>query len=110
MYLPPGEWIDYQSGDSYAGARWHEITAGEIPIILLVRSGAAIPHVAVAQHTGEIDWSNVELRVFGDEGSASALIALPEEDVHPLTLQRDGSTYRLGDNPLGGRVNFRITN
>ena len=110
VYLPPGEWIDYQSGDSYAGARWHEITAGEIPIILLVRSGAAIPHVAVAQHTGEIDWSNVELRVFGDEGSASALIALPEEDVHPLTLQRDGSTYRLGDNPLGGRVNFRITN
>ena len=30
VYLPPGNWIDYQSGQSYAGG-WHKIEAGKIP-------------------------------------------------------------------------------
>ena len=31
VYLPPGAWIDYQTGKIYEGGRWHEIAAGEIP-------------------------------------------------------------------------------
>jgi alpha-D-xyloside xylohydrolase len=55
VYLPPGEWIDYQSGQSYEGGKWHDIAAGEIPIVLLVRSGAVVPHLAVSQSTDQID-------------------------------------------------------
>ncbi len=37
VYLPPGAWIDYQTGKTYDGARWHEVPVGEIPIILPVK-------------------------------------------------------------------------
>ena len=49
VYLPPGLWTDYQTGETYAGERWHSIRAGEIPAVLLVRSGAAIPHARLAR-------------------------------------------------------------
>ena len=38
VYLPPGKWIDYQSGRVYA-AGWSQIQAGEIPAVILVRDG-----------------------------------------------------------------------
>ncbi len=110
VYLPPGTWIDYQTGRSYEGAQWHEITAGEIPIVLLVRSGAVIPEVAVAQSTSEIDWSNVELRVFGEPGgTATGLFALPEGQVQTLQLQRRGGSYRLANDPSSGKIKWNVT-
>src|SRR5205085_75467 len=30
VYLPPGSWIDYQTGRVYSGAVWHDIPAGPI--------------------------------------------------------------------------------
>ncbi len=78
VYLPPGEWIDYQTGRAYAGERWHRIEAGEIPVVLLVKNHTAVPHVKVAQSTDDIDWKNVELRVFStDNAAASGRFALP---------------------------------
>src|SRR3712207_9289891 len=59
VYLPPGPWTDYQSGETYAGGRWHSIRAGEVPAILLVRDGAAIPHIELAQSTEWIDRKSV---------------------------------------------------
>ena len=43
------------------------IAAGEIPVVLLVRGGASIPHAPVAQSTAEMDLDKVERRVFGEE-------------------------------------------
>src|SRR5688572_25244014 len=71
VYVPPGTWIDYQSGRSYEGARYHEIAAGTIPIVLLVKNHTVLPHVAVAQNTAAIDWRNVELKVFATDAAAS---------------------------------------
>lgn len=51
VYLPPGVWIDYQTHKEYEGTRWHRLHAGEIPILLLVRAGAVIPHAPLAQST-----------------------------------------------------------
>ena len=62
-YLPKGKWIDYQSGKVYEGG-YQEIQAGKIPAIILVRDGSLIPHVPVAQHTGDIDWNKVEWKAF----------------------------------------------
>src|SRR4029079_11554601 len=47
VYLPPGMWIDYQTGRPYEGARWHSITAGPVPIVLLVKNHTVLPHIAV---------------------------------------------------------------
>ena len=61
VYLPTGEWIDYQTGRSYSGGGWHTIEAGPIPVVLLVRAGVALPHAPLVQHTGELDWTQQEL-------------------------------------------------
>ena len=66
-YLPPGVWIDYQSEKEYEGGRYHAIAPGKIPVVLLVRGGASIPHVPVAQSTAEMDLEKAERRVYGEE-------------------------------------------
>jgi alpha-D-xyloside xylohydrolase len=111
VYLPPGDWIDYQTGKSYAGARWRQITAGQIPVVLLVKDRTVIPHVRVAQSTAGIDWKNVELRVFSADGSADAsgLFALPDGDVQSLNLKGSATGYKLQGDPLRGRVKWQVT-
>jgi alpha-D-xyloside xylohydrolase len=105
VYLPPGTWTDYQSGRTYAGARWHDITAGQIPIVLLVRDHAAIPHVAVAQHTGAIDWSHVTLRTFSSDGAAATgAFWMPGDSVRTVRVQGG----RVVGDPLAGRVTWRV--
>ena len=32
VYLPPGTWIDYQTGLVYSGERFHRIEAGDVPL------------------------------------------------------------------------------
>jgi alpha-D-xyloside xylohydrolase len=68
VYLPPGRWIDYQTAQEYGGGQWHEIEAGPVPIIVLVKDGSVVPHAAVAQSTNDVDWSDLELRVYGGTG------------------------------------------
>jgi alpha-D-xyloside xylohydrolase len=88
VYLPPGLWIDYQSGETYEGSGWHHITAGEVPIVVLVRDGAAIPHVELAQSTSHIEWQEIELVVFGSEAySFEGSFCLPEEGATRLAPQ-----------------------
>jgi alpha-D-xyloside xylohydrolase len=110
VYLPPGDWIDYQSGKVYAGGRWHEITAGQIPVVLLVKNHAVVPHVRPAQSTSDIDWKNVELRVFStDDAAANGLFALPDGGVQALNLGASAGTYALQTDPLRGRVKWQVT-
>ena len=35
-----------------------------MPVVMLVRDGAAIPRAGPTQSTGEIDWHSLELKVF----------------------------------------------
>ena len=64
VYLPPGAGSIIRAGKVYEGAQWHEIAAGQIPVVLLVKNHSVLPHIKVAQSTKEMDWNNVELRVF----------------------------------------------
>lgn len=111
VYLPPGTWIDYQSGEVYEGAQWHELTAGDIPVILLVKNYTALPHIDLAQSTADMDWSDIELRVYSTgDGTASTRFALPEDELHSLTLQADDQgDYALRSDPLGDEVTWTIT-
>lgn len=106
VYLPPGTWIDYQTGRSYEGSRWHEITAGPIPIVLLVKNHTVLPELAVAQSTSAMNWNDVQLRVFStDGGTAEGSFVLPGGVVQSLRVE--GS--RLVSDPFGGSVKWRIT-
>jgi len=110
VYLPPGSWVDYQGGRTCEGDRWHHISAGELPVIMLVREGATIPRVELAQSTDRIDWSEVELAVFGGGApTAEGLVCLPGDgELHRLRLERDGEGFALEGDPLRGRVAFRV--
>jgi alpha-D-xyloside xylohydrolase len=106
VYLPPGTWIDYQTGKAYPGARFHEISAGTIPIVLLVKDHTVLPHVAVAQNTAAIDWKNVELKVYStDGGVAEGTFIQPGGAVQ--TLRVNGSA--LVSDPSAGKVTWRVT-
>ena len=108
VYLPPGNWIDYQTGRAFT-AGWHTIEAGPIPVVMLVREGAAIPHIAVAQSTAFMDWSKLDIEVFGvNAAKASGLVALPDGELMPLSLNRRGTNFTLAADPLAGKVTWTI--
>jgi alpha-D-xyloside xylohydrolase len=110
VYLPPGLWSDYQGGEAYEGARWHHVHAGEVPVVMLVRDGAAIPHARLAQSTDRIEWGEIELRVFGAGDTAEGCFCNPEGGgLHVLRLVRGDDGFDLREDPLDGRVNWRIS-
>lgn len=61
VYLPAGqEWVNYQSGKTYASG-WHTLTPeGELDCIIMVRKGAEIPTVKPALSTSRIDKSTLK--------------------------------------------------
>ncbi|MBO0798377.1 MAG: DUF4968 domain-containing protein [Blastocatellia bacterium] len=109
VYLPPGWWIDYQTGKVYSGAQWHRIAPGRIPIVLLVKDHTVIPHVQIAQSTAEINWKEIDLRVFStDRAAVSGLFVLPGESPQTLKLESSPQGFALKDDPLRGRVKWQI--
>ncbi len=111
MYLPEGQWTDYQTGDTYDGGKWYHITAGEIPCIILVRSGSIIPHIGLAQSTEEMDWSTIELLVFpSSDQTAQGVVCIPGDDTpHQLEVEQTAAQYRLKSDPCNGKVSWTIT-
>ena len=109
VYLPPGTWIDYQTGKSHEGG-WQHIDAGEIPEVILVRDGTVIPEIKLAQSTMQMDWSKIELVVFAkDVTTAEGSIFLPGgKELHELTLTKNGGAFRLVSDPLAGKVSWNI--
>ena len=110
VYLPPGMWIDYQSGRVYEGTKWHEIAVGKIPVVLLVRNHSVLPHIKVAQSTKDMDWNNVELRVFStDNAPVTGLFTRPDSTLQPLSLAARGRTFALLEDPQAGKVKWNVT-
>jgi len=105
VYLPKGEWIDYQTNNKYSGG-WHSIEVGEIPIIMLVRSGSIIPCIELAQSTAFMDWSKIRLKVFANaKNEASGLLFLPNSNEIKVLSVKDS---KLIENPYGKNVKFEI--
>ncbi len=109
VYLPPGKWIDYQSGKVYVTG-WNNIEAGDIQGVILVRDGVAIPHIKLAQSTASMDWSNLEMVVYSvDNKTVRSLVCLPSDlKLHKLTLTQQGDQFRLTSDPLSGKVTWTI--
>lgn len=110
VYLPSGKWIDYQTGKVYEGG-WHRIKAGDIPIVVLVRDGTVIPHIALAQSTKDMDWSKLDLKVYSTTGKAEGKVYLPEgEALKTVKVQQQNNTYALENDPYNGKVKWYIEN
>ena len=109
VYLPHGKWIDYQTGKVYEKG-WHYIETGEIPVVALVRDGAVIPHIKLAQSTKNMDWSNLELKVYAaDAKKAKGYVCLPsDQKLVEVNLSGKGNSFKLDSNPLEGKVKFKV--
>jgi alpha-D-xyloside xylohydrolase len=110
VYLPPGQWIDYQTGTVYSGG-WHAIAAGEIPVVMLVRNGAAIPQIQLAQSTMQMDWARLELVVFSAANDgAEGWVCLPADNVlrRVEVAVKDASVALVGS-PLAGKAELRVS-
>lgn len=109
VYLPKGKWLDYQTGKKYE-AGWHEIAAGEIEVIMMVREDAVLPHAKVAQSTNDIDWKNIELVSFGaGSGTLAVKVCLPSDNlVKEVLLTRKGKKLVVSEDPFVGEVNWVV--
>lgn len=109
VYLPPGSWIDYQTGAIYQGG-WREIEAADLPVVVLVRNGSVIPHIGLAQSTSQMDWSKLELTVFAENpAEASGLVALPDSsEPVKFAMTVDGGAWKPAGNPLNGKVSWQV--
>ena len=108
VYLPPGQWTDYQSGKTYSGG-WHHMEGGSIPIVALVREGSVIPHIALAQSTEFMDWSKIDLKVYPDKnGVADGLLVLPGEELKKIVVEEKNGKKSVKNNPYGKKVKLRV--
>jgi len=101
VYLPPGAWVDDETGRIWTGPGWHDLAAGGLPVILLIRGGALIPRVAPAPSTDAIDWRTLAWTAYGD-GAAEGLVCLPD-DLRLRRVRIDGDGTARGDPPPRGR-------
>jgi alpha-D-xyloside xylohydrolase len=109
VYLPPGQWIDYQTKKVYNGG-WHKIKQGDLPIVVLVKNGAVIPHIALAQSTQDMDWSKLTLKVYATDATTTATgkVYLPgSEAVQTVTTAKKGSSFEVGVTPLTSKTTFK---
>jgi len=66
--------------------------------------------MALAQSTSRMDWSKLELVVFGGAArEARGLVGLPgESSLHSLVLGRRGNSFSLLKDPLAGKVKWTV--
>jgi len=109
VYLPPGTWIDYQTGKDYSGG-WQNITTDEIPEVILVRDGTVLPHIALAQSTARMNWAKIELMVYAkDATAAKGSIFLPgDSELHELMVTNQDGAFKLLNDPFAGKVSWEI--
>ncbi|HEX3009464.1 MAG TPA: alpha-xylosidase [Bacteroidales bacterium] len=108
VYLPGGKWIDYQTRQVY-DAGWHRIKAGKMPVVMLVRDGAVIPHIKLAQTTMEMDWSCIDLVNYSTGQKASGFVCLPTDNkLETVTLSKKGSSFALDKDPTNGKVKYKV--
>jgi alpha-D-xyloside xylohydrolase len=108
VYLPKGKWIDYLTNEVYEGAQWLAIKATELPGIVLVKHGAVIPHIALAQSTELMDWENIELVVF-DEGNKNqtTFFYFPNEKAIEVQLNFERKKWKV-NSPVKSKIKFSV--
>ena len=108
VYLPPGTWIDYQSGKNYSGG-WQKIGSRKNSGNNFWSRRNGSPKHRARAITMEMDWSKIELVAYAKNVSAvKGLVYLPDDsELHELTLDKRGGNFKLVNDPLAGKVAYR---
>jgi alpha-D-xyloside xylohydrolase len=106
IYLPPGEWIDMQSGKSYQGPGWQKLSCGEIRAIILGRGGRVLPMLQSALHTGAQDWTKVELLLLGKGAEFKGGFCPPDQAVTKEFTVASSGQPKLDQDPSSGKITW----
>lgn len=108
VYLPKGKWINYQTNEVYEGGQWIDIKAGELPGIVLVKTGSVIPHIALVQSTESMDWTKVELIIFDDENNDNECYFYhPERTIIEIKIGFREGKWQI-KSPVNSTLNFTV--
>ena len=113
VWLPPGTWYRFDTGEALVGPRWVRISADLATILLFARAGAIVPTARPALHLADVphDWLDIRVfpggdgafRLYEDDGLSEAYLR-GEYEWTAFTCTADGSGRRvLRIEPVEGR-------
>ena len=82
IVLPPGRWIDFHTGQTYAGGRTAGVAAPLAHTPLLVRAGAFLPMTAYRPSTAQYRPDTLLVRYYPDPTSFESEFTLYDDDGH----------------------------
>ena len=65
VYLPPGDWYDFWTGQHQAGSQLLQVSPGIEQVPLFVRGGSILPLATVGMHAEDAAGWKLEARVYG---------------------------------------------
>jgi len=103
VYLPPGTWTSYWTGETRGGG-WHRETHGFDSLPLYVRDGAVIPHGARHDRPDYDYLHDLELRVYPSsvDGVRELIVTTPTGRTARFTVERKGSSVTVSGTDADG--------
>ena len=74
LWIPPGRWADFWTGQIYEGNRFLDFSLVEDQILLFVKSGSVLPLAKPTLHTEAAESFEIEARIYGDGALPATLI------------------------------------
>jgi alpha-glucosidase/alpha-D-xyloside xylohydrolase len=90
LYLPPGDWYDWWTGEKLAGKRWIKRSVDLATMPLYARAGAIIPIDPVRQYTSQAVTEPTTLKVYR---GADGQFALYDDDGKSLDYLKGKATW-----------------
>jgi alpha-glucosidase/alpha-D-xyloside xylohydrolase len=84
LYLPPGDWHDWWTGEKHTGGRWIERNVDLATMPIYARAGAIIPLDPVRQYTAQPVTEPTTIKIFG---GADGAFTLYDDDGHTTAYQ-----------------------
>lgn len=108
VYLPPGEWQDYWTGQSYVGSKRIEVDVPLERIPLFLKAGTILPEAQPTLHTDDPQSRNLTALVFGDGHLPATLYdddgAVPPS-LTPVVLAWDAAKHA---GTISGQGQYRV--
>lgn len=93
VYLPDGRWVDWWSGEVFAGRRYHRVRKPLEQIPFFVRYGALLPVTEVRDAVGDAPFPSVTLLSFG--GEPAELVLSDVDGDTTVSAVRDGDRFEV---------------
>ena len=104
-WLPPGDWLERTTGESFTGPRWVRLVAGLDRVPQFVRPGTALALAPVAQSTADQPDDHRILEVWPGDGTARLY---DDDDVWTTVTVAAPCTVRIAGGVAARRYTVRV--